>query len=77
MLTRIIGTVVVVIVLYAIITQPQTSANTTRNGVSKLGDAGHQVTTFLTSLVSGASASNGVRYTPTGGVAAGDGSSVR
>lgn len=75
---RIVGALVVIVVLYAIVTQPAQSASTTRNGASKLADAGHQMTVFLSSLVTNVnSSSSQVRYTPAGAAAAGDGSSQR
>ena len=48
---RVIGLLVLVVVLYAVITQPQTSASMTREGASSLMDAGDSVTSFMTSLV--------------------------
>jgi hypothetical protein len=73
---RVIGTLVVIIVLYAIITQPATAAQTTRGAAGTLGDAGSSVIVFLQSLTGGTTSSsytqvNGVPY---GGVATGDGS---
>jgi hypothetical protein len=87
---RVIGTLVVILVLFAIISNPRGSAATTRNGLSNLGDAGHQVVLFLTSVVnnlggttssstssstgSSTSSSTSTHVYPRGGVATGDGS---
>ena len=83
---RVIGLLVLVVVLYAVITQPQNSATMTRDGAGSLMDAGDSVTSFMTSLVgsdrssSDPSDSSGstrtattTRY-PRGGVETGDGS---
>lgn len=82
MLARIIGTIVILLVLFAIISNPQDSAATTRNGVETLGDAGSSITVFLTSIVNdlavatgsgGSSTTTSTTY-PYGGVETGDGS---
>lgn len=73
-LGRIVGGLVVIVVLYAVISQPVAAAATTRNGANQLATAGHQVILFLSSVV-GPGTGSQVRYTPTGGAAAGDGSS--
>lgn len=81
MLGRVIGTIVVILVLFAIISNPVGAAATTRNGVETLGDAGSSITVFLSSIVNDLAVSTGsspsgttTRTTPTGGVEAGDGS---
>ncbi|GAA4943094.1 hypothetical protein EV188_104261 [Actinomycetospora succinea] len=81
MLARVIGTIVIILVLFAIISNPQQSAATTRNGVETLGDVGTSITVFLTSVVNNLAVSTGSRpvgttytTTPTGGVETGDGS---
>ena len=78
---RVIGLLVLVVVLYSIITQPSQSAATTREGAGHLADAGSSVTVFLTELTGGSSAdmttTSQTDSTPTGGVQAGDGSTVR
>jgi hypothetical protein len=48
---RVIGIIIGLVVLFAIISNPQGSAQTTRNGLSNLGAAGQQVTEFLSSVV--------------------------
>lgn len=76
---RVIGGLVVILVLFAIISNPQGSATSTRNGASTLGSAGSQVVVFLNTLVADlssgtvGSAVNQTSY-PRGGVATGDGS---
>lgn len=83
-LGRLVGVVVVILVLFAIVSEPQDSAASVRNGMSNLGDAGSQITVFLSNVVddlavstgSGSgqgSGSDGSAY-PTGGVETGDGS---
>lgn len=47
---RVIGVLALVLVLYAIITQPLTSATMARQGGSELASAGTSVREFLTSL---------------------------
>ncbi|MDD7937823.1 hypothetical protein PHK61_05235 [Actinomycetospora lutea] len=82
MLARVIGTIVIILVLFAIVSNPQQSAATTRNGVETLGDAGSSITVFLTNVVNSIAVSTGSRpagstYTttvPYGGVDTGDGS---
>ena len=70
---RIVGGLVTIVILYAIITQPVQAAAATRNGLSYLAAAGHQVVVFVSSVVPGSGTQ--VSYTPTGSAAAGDGSS--
>lgn len=53
MLARVIGLVVLVIVLYAVITQPEESAATTRDGASMLGEAGSSFVVFTRDLMGG------------------------
>lgn len=77
---RVIGLLVLVVVLYAVITQPVQSASAVRGGAGHLSDAGTSMTTFLSQLSGGGSTSSGtgqVDVAPTGGVATGDGSSRR
>ena len=82
---RVIGIVVIILVLYAIVTNPQRAANTTSNGLSNLADAGTQITVFFSSVVSDVAGSTGSTtaattttgghtYYPVNGVEAGDGS---
>ncbi len=72
---RLVGGIVVIVVLYAVITQPLSMAQMTRGGVGQLGVAGDRVATFMMALVGGSTVdADGV--VPTGGVAAGDGSSA-
>ncbi|HSK60957.1 MAG TPA: hypothetical protein VK935_18095 [Actinomycetospora sp.] len=85
-LGRFIGTVVVILVLYAIVTAPQQAASTAREGVTTAGDAGSSITVFFSSIVdniadsTGASTSSssssdiGDPVYPAGGVETGDGS---
>lgn len=75
--TRLIGTIVVILVIYAIVSAPVNTANLTRQGVSQLGVAGDRVTQFLTGVVGGtvgSSSSSQTDVVPTGGIATGDGS---
>jgi hypothetical protein len=85
---RVIGIIIGLVVLFAIISNPVGSAQTTRNGLSNLAAAGEQVTEFLSSVVTNVSVNttsnsstsyyttpDGQRhYYPTGGVETGDGS---
>jgi hypothetical protein len=82
---RVIGIIIGLVVLFAIISNPVGSAQTTRNGLSNLGAAGEQVTEFLSSVVTNVSVntttgtphttSDGhTYYYPSGGVETGDGS---
>jgi hypothetical protein len=84
---RVIGIIIGLAVLFAIISNPVGAAQTTRNGLSNLGAAGEQVTTFLSSVVNNVAvsttSSGGSTYTdsngrtyyyPSGGVETGDGS---
>lgn len=71
---RLVIGIVVVLVLYSVITQPLTAAAMTRNGAGQLGEAGNRATQFITALVGGTQ--SGDTVVPTGGVAAGDGSSA-
>jgi hypothetical protein len=81
-MARVIGTIVIILVLFAIVSNPQQSAATTRNGVETLGDVGTSITVFLTSVVNNIAVSTGSRpvgtttysTTPSGGVDTGDGS---
>jgi LysM repeat protein len=52
---RVIGVLVLLVVLYAIITQPLTSAAMTRSVGSTLADAGTNVAQFVYSLTTGSS----------------------
>jgi hypothetical protein len=79
---RVVGLLLLVVVIYAVITQPTASAAMTRDGVGHLGDAGSSLTTFMTALVgsatdngsSGVTSSSQVDEVPDGGVSTGDGS---
>jgi hypothetical protein len=79
---RLIGIVFGILVLFAIISNPVGAAATTSNFRSNLAAAGHQITTFLTSVVNTAavnttsttSTSGHTHYYPSGGVETGDGS---
>jgi hypothetical protein len=79
MLARVIGTIVIILVLFAIVSDPQESAATTRDGASTLADAGSSITVFLSSLVNnlavttGSTSSTTSTY-PAGAVETGDGS---
>lgn len=81
-LGRVIGTLVVILVLYAIVSDPQDSASSVRDGVSTAGDAGSSITVFFSSIVDDLATSSGARSSsgigdpvyPTGGVETGDGS---
>ena len=48
---RVIGIIIGLIVLFAIISSPQTAAANTRDAASGLASAGQQVTQFLSSVV--------------------------
>ena len=72
---RLIGGAVLILVLYLVLSQPVTAAEMTRSGVGQLGGAGDRAATFVTSVVSG-TGSGTTTVVPTGGVAAGDGSSA-
>ena len=81
MLARVIGTIVIILVLFAIVSDPQEAASTTRDGASTLADAGTSITVFLSSVVNnlavatGSSSSTTTTTTyPTGAVETGDGS---
>ena len=63
---RVIGLLVLVVVLYAVITQPRTSASMARDGASSLLDAGDSVTSFMTSLVGNESSSSSSSSSPSG-----------
>jgi LysM repeat protein len=52
---RVIGVLVLLLVLYAIVTQPVTSAAMTRSVGSTLADAGTSVAQFVYSLTTGSS----------------------
>ncbi|MHC1559787.1 hypothetical protein ACR9E3_12585 [Actinomycetospora sp. C-140] len=79
-MARVIGTIVILLVLYAIISNPQQAASTTRSGASTLADAGSSITVFLSNVVNdvavstGSSTSNGTTTYPSGGIETGDGS---
>ena len=89
-MARVIGTIVIILVLYAIISNPSGAASTTRDGASTLADAGSSITVFLSNVVNdvavstGSTTSNGTTttttrdgttyYYPSGGVETGDGS---
>ena len=79
MLARVIGTIVIILVLCAIISDPQQAASTTRDGASTLADAGSSITVFLSSLVNNLAVTTGsssptTSTYPYGGVETGDGS---
>lgn len=79
MLARVIGTIVIILVLFAIISNPQDAASNTRQGVSTLGEAGESITVFLSSVVNNLAVattgySSGTTYYPAGGIETGDGS---
>ncbi|MCD2192053.1 hypothetical protein LQ327_01435 [Actinomycetospora endophytica] len=77
---RVVGWIVVLLVLYAIITQPTQSAATTSNLASGLAHAGQQTIVFIQSVATsftGGSTSTSYSQThgvPSGGVSTGDGS---
>lgn len=79
---RVIGIVVVILVLFAIVSDPQDSASSVRSGLSNAGDAGSSITVFFASLVDDLATSTGSRsgsgigdpVYPAGGVETGDGS---
>jgi len=81
-LGRVIGIVVVILVLYAIVSEPQDSASSVRDGVSTAGEAGSSITVFFSSIVNDLATSTGARSStgigdpvyPDGGVETGDGS---
>jgi hypothetical protein len=81
-LGRVIGTIVVILVLYAIITAPQEAASSAQEGASTAADAGESITVFFSSIVNdvavatGSTSSSGVGdpVYPNGGVETGDGS---
>jgi hypothetical protein len=79
MLARVIGTIVIILVLFAIVSDPQEAASNTQEGASTLADAGTSITVFLSSVVNdlavatGSSSSTTTTY-PTGSVETGDGS---
>jgi hypothetical protein len=81
-LGRVIGFVVVILVLFAIISDPRDSAGSVRNGLSTAGDAGSSITVFFSSIVNDLATSTGARsgsrigdpVYPAGGVETGDGS---
>jgi hypothetical protein len=70
---RVIGWIVVILVLYAIITQPVTAAATTTNLASGLANAGQQIVVFIQS-VAGSTQYSQVHSVPSGGAGTGDGS---
>jgi len=80
---RVLGILLLIVVLYAVITQPQASASMTRNGMGHLGAAGTSLATFMTALVgrntstggsTGLNRTSQVNVVPRGGVNTGDGS---
>ncbi|MDF2978577.1 MAG: hypothetical protein K0S40_3305 [Actinomycetospora sp.] len=83
-LGRVIGTVLVILVLYAIITAPQEAASSAQQGASTAAEAGESITVFFSSIVndvavatgSTSSSSSGIGdpVYPNGGVETGDGS---
>jgi hypothetical protein len=70
---RVIGWIVGILILYAIVTQPVTAANTTSNLGSALASAGRQVVVFVNNIVPTAHYSQ-VHGVPANGVETGDGS---
>ena len=52
---RVIGVVVLLVVLYAIVTQPLTSASMVRSGLDGLASAGTSMIQFVSSVASGTS----------------------
>ena len=73
---RVIGLLVLVLVLYAVISQPLNSAGMARDGAGHLGDAGGQAATFMTALFGGSTSDGSTDVVPLGGAATGDGSSA-
>lgn len=81
-LGRVIGTIVVILVLYAIVTAPQEAASSVQGGASTAADAGSSITVFFSSIVDDVANSTGARSDtgigdpvyPAGGVETGDGS---
>ncbi|WP_433782994.1 hypothetical protein ACQPX6_23950 [Actinomycetospora sp. CA-101289] len=81
-LGRVIGTLVVILVLYAIVTAPQEAASSVQDGASTAADAGTSITVFFSSIVSDVAGATGARSStgigdpvyPDGGVETGDGS---
>ena len=72
-LGRLVGLLVLVLVLYAVISQPVQMASSTRDGMGHLMDAGTRMTQFMSELVTPGSASQ-ISSVPAGGAATGDGS---
>jgi LysM repeat protein len=50
---RLVGVLAVVVVLYALVTQPQNSANVARDGGSALGSVGSSLAQFVSSVAGG------------------------
>jgi hypothetical protein len=74
---RVVGGVFIVLVLYAIITNPTQAAGTTSNLASGVASAGQQVIVFFQSIFVTApsdTAPGSTTYYPVGGVETGDGS---
>jgi hypothetical protein len=79
---RVIGTIVVILVLYAIITAPQEAASSAQQGASTAAAAGSSITVFFSSVVNDLATATGARsgsrigdpVYPAGGVETGDGS---
>jgi hypothetical protein len=83
-LGRVIGTLVVILVLYAIVTAPQEAASSVQDGASTAADAGSSITVFFSNIVNDIAVSTGSTSSstseigdpvyPDGGVETGDGS---
>jgi hypothetical protein len=76
MLARLIGTIVIVLVLYAIVTAPQESASTVREGASNAGDAGSSITVFFSSIVNDIADSTGASTSSGSGGSGGSSSDI-
>jgi len=63
---RVLGLVLLVIVLYSVISQPQSSAAMVRSGMQGLGSAGTSLTQFMSGVAAGAP--SGVTTTSPSGV---------
>lgn len=73
---RVLGILVLIVVLYAVITQPTQSAATTREGMGHLADAGSSMTQFMSALGDGdgsATASDGSTTSGGGSTTSSDG----
>lgn len=86
-LGRVVGALVLILVLYAVISQPQNMAAMTRDGAGHLANMGQGLSQFMTSMTANAATGPGggtatssstdqVNQTPVGGAATGDGSTT-